>query len=308
MRWFHESIDRLQAATIRAAMPQALRHGTTSPSLREHLDAVRLSIPPLTTCKRYRLTADTLVGPLACGYRVQLGSRPGLPVLIYHHGIAEMPYDKSFRGIFGWRAIDAHLVVLQAPFHQTWWTVSKGLTTMSRFMAMCAVSVTMMEALRRRFHDDGSPHCLIAGLSLGGFLSLMHHLHVGTANRYAPLLSGPDIAHTMLATPFGRLLAPEAKAQAEHIQSLLDFRQAFQASDTRHIFPLLARYDLHMPYDHLYPCYLDSQVPVTMLNRGHITGSLSFHALRNHLLSCLEPLRQTATTGAQPENISWFKP
>ncbi len=295
MRWFHESIDRLQAAAIRLAMPQAFRHGTTSPSLREHLDAVHLSTPPLNAQKRYRLTADTLVGPLACSYRVKLGPRPDLPVLIYHHGIAEMPYDKSFRGIFGWRTIDAHLVVLQAPFHHTWRTVGKGLTTVSRFMAMCAVSVTMMEAVRRRFQDSGSSHCLISGLSLGGFLALMHHLHIGTANRYVPLLAGPDIAHTMLNTPYGRSLAPEARAQTEHIQSLLDYRQAFQASDTRHIFPLLARYDLHMPYHHLLPCYLNRQVPTVTLARGHITGSVAYRTLRHHLLSCLEPLRQPAS-------------
>lgn len=304
MRWFHECIDHLQAATIRLALPQAFRHGTTSPSLREHLDAIRLSTPPITTSNRYRLTADTLAGPLACGYRVRLGPRPDLPVVIYHHGIAEMPYDKSFRGLFEWRAIDAHLVVLQAPFHHTWWTVGKGLTTISRFMAMCAVSMTMMEAVRRQFHDYGAPHSLISGLSLGGFLALMHHVHMGTATRYVPLLAGPDIAHTMLATPLGCLIAPEARAQAAHIRSLLDFRQAFQASDTHRIFPLLARYDLHMPYDHLYPCYLDRQVPTVILNRGHITGSVALTTLRKHLLSCLEPLGQTAIDSTQPENMS----
>jgi hypothetical protein len=224
-----------------------------------------------------------------------------LPLLIYHHGIAEMPYDKSFRGIFGWRAIEAHLVALQAPFHHTWWTVARGLSTVSHFMAMCAVSITMMEVVRRQFQDYGAPNSLISGLSLGGFLALMHHLHMGTANRYAPMLAGPDIAHTMLKTPFGRLLTPAARAQIEHIQSLLDFRQAFQASNTRRIFPLLARYDLDMPYHHLYPCYLDNQIPTVILDRGHITGSVSFAALRNHLLSCLEPLRQTATAGTSSE-------
>lgn len=298
MRWFHESMDRLQAAALGLAMPQAFQHGTTSPSLREHLEAVRLSIPPLTTQKRYRLTADTLAGPLACGYRVRLGSRSDLPVLIYHHGIAEMPYDKSFCGIFGWRTIDAHLVALQAPFHRTWWSVGKGLTTISRFMAMCAVSIALMEAIRRCFQDYGASQCLISGLSLGEFLSLMHHVYIGTANRCVPLLAGPDIAHTMLYTPLGRLITSEARSQVEHVQSLLDQRQAFQASDTRHIFPLLARYDLHMPYHHLHPCYLDCQVSTVTFQRGHITGSLSYPALRHHLLSCLEPLRQTATAGA----------
>jgi hypothetical protein len=301
MRWFHESIDRLQPVALGLIAPRAFRHGITSPSLQEHLDAVRLSTLPLTASKYYPLTVDTLVGPLVCGYRVLLGPRPDLPVVIYHHGIAEMPYDKSFRGIFGWRAIEAHLVALRAPFHSTWWTVGRGLTTISRFMAMCAVSIAMMEAVRRQFQDYGASHSLISGLSLGGFLALMHHLHFGTATRYAPLLAGPDLAHTMLATPFGRLLTPEARSQIEHLQSLLDFRQAFQASDARCVFPLLARYDLDMPYDHLHPCYLDRQLPTVILDRGHITGSMAFTALRRHLLSCLEPLRQTATAGAPSE-------
>jgi hypothetical protein len=304
MRWFHESIDRLQPIALGLLVPRACRYGTTSPSLREHLDAVRLSALPHTASKRYHLTADTLAGPLACGYRVQLGPRPDLPVLIYHHGIAEMPYDKSFRGIFGWRTIDAHLVALQAPFHRTWLTVGKGLNTLSRFMAMCAVSIAMMEAVRCQFHEYGASRCLISGLSLGGFLALMHHIHIGTANRYVPLLAGPDLAHTMLETPFSRLIAPSVRAQTEHIRTLLDFRQAFQASDTRRIFPLLARYDLDMPYHHLHPCYLDCQVPTVTLDRGHITGSLAFTALRNHLLSCLEPLRQTTTAGAPSEEMT----
>lgn len=308
MRWLHESIDHLHIATVRLAVPRAFRHGTTSRSLGEHLDAVRLATPPLATQKSYRLTADTLVGPLDCGYQVRLGPRPDLPVLIYHHGIAEMPYDKSFRGIFGGRAISAHLVVLQAPFHRTWLTVSKGLTTLNQFMAMCAVSITMMEAVRRLFLDYGAPRCLVSGISLGGFLTLMHHLFVGTADRYAPLLAGPDLAHTMLATPFVRLLNPEIQAQTEHLQTLLDFRQAFQASETRHILPLLARYDLDMPYQHLQACYRNSQVPTATLDRGHITGSIAFSALRQHLLSCLEPLIQTAPAGTPPEETVWLKP
>ena len=304
MRWFHEAVDRLHVALLQRIIPPVFRHGIDSASLSAHLAAVRLALPALTAARHYTVLARTLIGEVAAGFQVRWGPHPDLPVIVYHHGIAEMPYDKSFRGLFGWRTIDAHLVALQAPFHHTWWTVGKGLTTISRFMAMCAVSMTMMEAVRRQFHDYGAPHCLISGLSLGGFLALMHHVHMGTATRYAPLLAGPDVAHAMLATPLGYLITPEARAQTEHIQSLLDFRQAFQASDTHRIFPLLARYDLHMPYDHLYPCYLDRQVPTVILNRGHITGSVAFATLRNHLLSCLESLRQTAIASTQPENLS----
>ena len=304
MRWFHESIDHLHPMVLGLVAPRAFRHGTMSPPLREHLDAVRLSVPPLSAQNRYRLTADTLAGPLTCRYRVRHGPRPDAPVLIYHHGVAEMPYDKTFRGIFGRRAIDAHVVALQAPFHQSWLALAKGLGTLNQFMAMGAVSIAMMEAVRRRFQERGASRCLIAGLSLGGFLALMHHLHIGAADRYVPLLAGPDIAHTMLHTPFRRLLDPAARAQAGHLRSLFDFRQAFQACDARRIFPLLARYDLDMPYEHLHPCYQQQQIPTAILERGHITGSAAFAALRRHLLSCLNPLRQPATADAPSENRS----
>ena len=302
MRWFHESIDRLHPLVFGLLAPRAFRHGTMSPPLREHLDAVRLSAPPLSAQKRYRLSADTLAGPLTCSYRVQHGPRPDAPVLIYHHGIAELPYDRSFRGIFGRRAIGAHVVALQAPFHDSWLGLGRGLSTLNQFVAMCAVSIAMMEAVRRRFQEHGASRCLLAGLSLGGFLALMHHLHLGSADRYAPLLAGPDIAHTMLHTPFRRLLDPAAAAQAGHLQSLFDCRQAFQTSDARRIFPLLARYDLDMPYERLHPCYQEKQLPTVVLERGHITGSAAYAGLRRHLLSCLNPLRQTATADAPSEN------
>ena len=82
-------------------------------------------------------------------YHVRLGARPELPVLVYHHGIAEMPYDRNFRSIFrGRQPIKAHLVAVRAPFHRSWLTVSNGLATLSQYVAMCAVSVKLMEAVR----------------------------------------------------------------------------------------------------------------------------------------------------------------
>jgi hypothetical protein len=129
----------------------------------------------------------------------------------------------------------------------------------------------------------------------------MHHLTYGTADRYVPLLAGPDLAHVMLCTPYRRFLAPQALAQADHIRSLLDFREAFQASDSSRVLPLLAGYDLDMPYAHYAACYAAGGVPVATIWRGHITGSLAFAALRAHLLACLQPLGQVARRAYHPE-------
>jgi hypothetical protein len=309
MHRLHQGIDRLHAALITLTSPRVFRHGTASPLLSSHVDAVQLDLPPLHAAQRYRCTARTLVGPLEAGYQVRWGPRPDLPALIYHHGIAEMPYDKSFRCIFRRHTpLEAHLVAIRAPFHRSWLTVRAGLSTLSHFMAMCAVSIQLMEAVRRLLSESGARGSLVAGTSLGGFLALMHHLMLGTADCYVPLLAGPDLSHAMLETPFHRFLASQARQQPAAIRRLLDFRQAFQSSDTRRVFPLLALYDLDMSYAYHHACYTASGVPVVTLRRGHITGSTAFAALRHHVQTCLKPLVQAAQSRHHPEETVWPRP
>jgi hypothetical protein len=215
---------------------------------------------------------------------------------VYHHGIAEMPYDKTFWGIFRPPLpIKVHLVAIRAPFHRSWLDVLSGLATLRHFLAMCAVAVRLIEAVRLLLVAHGAQGSLVTGTSLGGFLALIHHLVYGTADGYVPLLAGPDLAHVMLATHCRRYLAPQALDHFTLIQALLDFRQAFQASDARRVFPLLARYDLHMLYAHHYACYVASGVPVTTIERGHITGAFAFAALRAHVLSCLRAVIPAAS-------------
>jgi hypothetical protein len=295
MRWFHEGVDRLHVSIAGRIAPLAFRYGIESPSLHAHLAAVRLELPALTTARHYTLTAHSLAGDLTAGFQVRPGPTPELPLLVYHHGIGEMPYDKSFRGIFPRRVpIPAHLVAVRAPFHRTWLDLIPGLATLHTFLALCAVSVRLIESLRCLFVARGAQGCLVAGTSLGGFLSLIHHLTYGSATAYVPLLAGPDIAHVMLASHFQRFLAPQALAHPAHMQALLDFREPFAASHTQRVFPLLARYDLDMLYAHHAACYTASDVPVVTIERGHITGSLAFTALRTHLLTCLRTLTPTS--------------
>lgn len=297
MRCFHTGIDRLHVAITSRLAPPIFRHGLDSPSLQQHLQAVQLTLPPLGKARHYTLTAQTLAGQLAAGFQLRRGAQPDLPVVIYHHGIAEMPYDKSFRGIFRSGLLtQAHLVAVRAPFHRSWFDLMRGLATRNNFMAMCAVSIKLIEAMRHLLLDSGARGCLVSGLSLGGFLTLMHHLIYGTADGYAPLLAGPDLAHSMLNTHYRRFLARQALDNPQPIKAQLDFRQVFQCRDTRRVFPLLARYDLAMPYDYYAACFAASHVPVVTIERGHITGSFAFSALRAHILARLDTCMKHSTS------------
>src|SRR6266446_10413522 len=298
MRWFHEAVDRLHVALLHRIMPRVFRHGVDSPPLSAHLAAVQLNLPALTATRHYTVTARTLVGELTAGFQVRWGPQPDLPVLIYHHGIAEIPYDKSFRGIFrGSLPGQAHLVAVRAPFHRTWLDLLPGLGSIQHFLAMCAVAMQLGEAVRQALLARGARGSVVVGTSLGGFLALLHHLMLGTADGYVPLLAGPDLAHVMLGTHYRHFLAPQALAHATALQELLDLRQDFQASDTRRVLPLLARYDQDMLYVHHATCYAASAVPVVTSPRGHITGALSFAVLRAHVLACLQTLLHTPRLG-----------
>lgn len=298
MRWFHEGIDRLYVALMCHIIPPLFRGASTSPALHEHLAAVQLQIPPLAADGRHKLTVRTMVGDVTAGFRLRLGSREALPVVIFHHGLGEIPHDHTFRGIFPRRIpIEAHLVAVRAPFHRSHIECCRGLATLSRFLAMCAVSVTLMEAVRLRFLALGAQGCLVAGISFGGFLTLLHHLTYGTASLYAPLLAGPDLAHTLLSTPCRSFLTRRVRAEPADLPIRLDFRQAFRVSDAQHVFPLLARHDLWMPFAHHHAEYAACGVPVTTIDRGHMTGSWAFAKYRAHLLALLSALDRNEAVG-----------
>jgi hypothetical protein len=293
MRWFHEAVDRLHVALLQRIIPPVFRHGIDSPALSAHLAAVRLTLPTLTATRHYTVLAHTLIGDVTAGLQVRWGPRPDLPVIVYHHGLAEMPYNKSFRGIFrGSLPAQAHLVAVRAPFHRTWLDLPTGLGSMQHFLTMCTVAVLLGEAVRQALLARGACGSIVVGTSLGGFLALVHHLMIGTADGYVPLLAGPDLTHVMLKTHFHRFLASQALAHSAVLQESLDLRQALQASDTRRVLPLLAQYDRDMLYEYHAACYAASGIPIVTIARGHITGSLAFAALRAHVLACMQALLQ----------------
>lgn len=296
MRWLHTAVDRLHGLCLARVVPPVFRHGVESPPWDVHLQAVQLALPALTAARYYTVPAQTVVGAMTAGFQVRWGPRLDLPVIVYHHGIAEMPYDKSFRGIFrGALPSQAHLVLVRAPYHRTWWDVVSGVHTLAHFVAMCAVALQLGEALRQAVLARGARGSLVVGLSLGGFLSLLHQMQYGTATGYVPLLAGPDLAHVLLATHWRRLLAPLARAQPERLQALLDWHPCFQGREAWRVRPLLAAYDVTMPYAYHAACYAAQGIPVATLARGHLTGSVAFAALRAHVHACLQawcPLRE----------------
>src|SRR2546427_679725 len=139
--------------------------------------------------------------------RLHVASLHRLMPRVFRHGIESPP-------------LSAHLAAVQLSL--------PGLESIQHFLSMCAVAMQLGEAVRQALLARGARGSVVVGMSLGGFLALLHHLMLGTADGYVPLLAGPDIAHVMLDTHYRRFLAAQALAHPAMLQVLLDLRQDFQ--------------------------------------------------------------------------------
>lgn len=285
---FHGTIDSLGIRIGSLVLPPIFRDGVESVPFEDHLDGVALSLPRLTGEASHAVTADTLEGPLDAGVRLATEVRASRPTVIYHHGIGELPFDTSFRRIFRprRRAVDANLVVVRAPFHEARRSFVAGSATLSGIIAMQAVSVALTEALCERFGRELGTPVIVAGTSLGGFVTNLHHIHHGGAHRYVPLLAGLAEDDVFLGSVYRHGVAKRARANPERIEALLNFEGAFAATDPAGVHPLLARHDRIVRYPVQAASY--NGRPIATIETGHLTAAVAAGALREHVRQSID--------------------
>jgi hypothetical protein len=64
---------------------------------------------------------------------------------------------------------------------------------------MLAASAALIEALIQQCRQQGVGPIIISGISLGGFVTNLHHACFNSADAYAPLLAGPLLEDTFLS-------------------------------------------------------------------------------------------------------------
>jgi hypothetical protein len=275
----HTVLDRVPMV-VSSVFPKYFRDGIESPTVWDQIEAVSFHGPDLTAPGDHPVQADTAAGQLAALVRVQPCANPTAPVIIYHHGAKE--FDTSFQGIFGkGPALPYHLVLVRAPFHDGFRQFLYGIGSLARYLALYAVSVRLIDEVIRQFRGAGCGSVSVTGTSLGGFVSLVHHIRFNTADAYMPLLAGPNLAHCLLESAYSRQTDRHAKGSA-YVAGRLDFSAEYARVDHANVFPLLGRYDqLVMPAANA-AAY--GTTPVRLMDKGHFTGSTAFAELRAHIL------------------------
>ena len=161
----------------------------------------------------------------------------------------------------------------------------QGIRAFANFIAMLAVSVHLIEQLVQYNKKHSTGQILVAGTSLGGFITNLHHIHYNSADFYTPLLAGTAMDDAFLHSVYSRAVAKHAKENSAAISSVLNFEEEFKAADNSNVFPLLARFDEIIRYELQKASY--GNRPVVTINKGHTTGALSYEHLRQHILKFL---------------------
>jgi len=283
----HGVIDQLAVGLGAKFMPKYFREGIDSPPVAEHLKQVNIKMPQIEGEGDYEVNSASLAGDLNPAFRLAQWLGTEYPAVIYHHGAAETPFDYGFKRIFPYRKekIEANLFLVRAPFHRNMKDFQNGIRTLNNVAAMLAVSVTLIEELVQYNRQAGAGKVLVAGTSLGGFITNLHHIFFNSADVYTPLLAGLAMDDAYLNSVYSMATDLKARENPEAIKEVLNFESGFVSKDNSNVFPLLAVHDRLICHERQKTSYGD--LAVEEISKGHTTGALAYRVLREHVLKHL---------------------
>lgn len=194
-----------------------------------------------------------------------------------------------------------NLIAVSVPFNLSLSEYLYGIGHLERFVFLLASSVQVTECLGDWLRAQGTGRIVVSGISLGGWVTNLHYSLYGCLDEYRPLFAGAALDHLFTDTVYRKLTSREARDNPKVLRQALNFETAFQSRDSQSVFPLLARHDQYALFERQRRIYADAQLSV--LEKGHITGSMDTRSLREHLLRGLR-VDQPASRGSR---FSWRK-
>jgi hypothetical protein len=212
---------------------------------------------------------------------------PADTLVVYHHGLGEIPHDMVPRLLRRLRALGrCDLVAIKGLHHERWIETNRRLTNDRDRMLRCLVASA---SLARRIAQEGRAryrHVVMCGISMGGVISLIEACHEPTFDLYVPFLAGPDLRDVVLESGFSRTVQAGWKRRARQHGWCdgLDLTALLRDPAGPPIRPLLAHSDRLFQVDPQRAAY--AQVPraqVATCRGGHITAAVRVDVLGRHL-------------------------
>lgn len=301
---FAQSLDKLALAGLNRRLPATFETSyETDISLEEVLAQTRVVLPmgdaqdvraSLFSGGYQVVFLETGQGLVRSGISVTPAASEGAPLLLYHHGFSEYPWDRNASRLFGDpEPFQAHIVRIQAPYHTNWADpLRKGFASLANVYQMLAGSLRLMEFSHRYFQEQGAAYTVAAGVSWGGITSILYQATYEQARAVIPLLSSPNLAQVIL--DIAELLNRPISVDHGKVQEALDFTPYYKRCDANLVFPVLAEKDLFFRLENHADLFAGR--PLVTVPQSHITGCWRVDTLREHILGVLERLQNDNET------------
>lgn len=308
----HAAIDRAVIPVTRAFLGgfRMFSGSLDGPALAEQVEGAAVDLPRWGGEGAYEVPAQTPRGSADPAFLVARWLGRDHPTILYHHGNNERPFDfgvaskNSFKNVLlaGRGSPAANLIALRAPFHRSFKTYMSEMRDLAAFTAMLAVSCRLVEALVDRLAHEGMGAVVVAGFSLGGWVTNLHRASFGTAHAYVPMAAGAALDDTVIDSAWSGTVSPAVRRNEALVRSTLNFERAFGAVRRDDVFPLLGRYDQYVRHDVQARTY--GSHPVATRDKGHITLLADAAGLREHLLAHVPqaayPAAHVSSGGTRP--------
>jgi hypothetical protein len=301
---FAQTLDKLALAGLNRRLPKTFETSYVENTSLEDIFAETRVVMPMGEVDKVRadlfsggyhpLFLETAQGLVRAGISVTRAEEQDAPLLLYHHGFSEYPWDKNSSRLFGDPgSFQAHIVRIQAPYHTNWADpLRKGFASLSSVYQMLAGSLRLMEFSHSYFQEHGAPYTVAAGVSWGGITSILYQATCEQARAVIPLLSSPNLAQVILDT--AELFNRSISVEPAKIQEALDFTPYYERCQAGSVFPVLAEKDLFFRLEN----HLDLFAAASLVTvpESHITGCWRVGTLREHILGVLERLQNDNET------------
>ncbi|MFW5747932.1 MAG: hypothetical protein ACOCX6_03940, partial [bacterium] len=184
-----------------------------------------------------------------------------------------------------------NVIAVSIPFNRNMKEYLHGIGSLRRFAFLLASSVRIIEAIGARLRNLGSEKIVVSGISLGGWITNLHYSLYGTSNEYRPVFAGAALDHLFTDTVYKGMTAALAREHPAALKAALNFEDAFRAKSPHNVYPLLARQDQYIRFERQKDIYRPENT--TVLEKGHITGSMDVDALREHIFNKAFPVKES---------------
>lgn len=246
---------------------------------------------------------------LEVDYSVLAWAGPTAPSLIFHHGSGDHPYQARLRTIMGLSKPGSgqqtetgiNLIATNSPFNRSKRDYYRAVRDLGRFSLLLAGSVALVqrlvvllrhEATVARGADAQTPKIVVAGISLGGWVTNLHHSSFDSADEYRPIFAGAALDAIFTESTYRKLTARSAREHPDRLRRVLNFEPAFKKRPNTNVHALLARHDRYIQLQRQGAIYRPDQLEI--LEKGHITGAADHDALRSFLLDAFRPAEPAA--------------